>query len=47
MVNRIDEIYVVAAKRTAIGKLLGGSLKEFTAAELGGFAIRRQWNKLI
>lgn len=35
----MDEIYVVAAKRTAIGKL-GGSLKGFTAAELGGFAIK-------
>lgn len=35
----MDEIYIVAAKRTAIGKL-GGSLKEFTAAELGGVAIK-------
>lgn len=35
----MDEIYIVAAKRTAIGKL-GGSLKGFTAAELGGFAIK-------
>ena len=35
----MDEIYIVAVKRTAIGKL-GGSLKEFTGAELGGFAIK-------
>lgn len=35
----MDEIYIVAAKRTAIGKL-GGSLKGFTAAELGGVAIK-------
>jgi acetyl-CoA C-acetyltransferase len=32
-------VYIVAAKRTPIGSFLG-KLSNFTAPELGGFAIR-------
>ncbi len=39
------EVYIVAAVRTPIGSF-GGSLKQFTATELGGFAIKGAIDKI-
>lgn len=38
-------VYIVAAKRTAIGAFNGG-LSSFTAPELGGYAIRGALNSI-
>ena len=35
----VRDVFIVGAARTAIGAFLG-SLKNFTAPELGGFAIK-------
>jgi len=36
---KLSSVYIVAAKRTAIGSFLG-KISNFTAPQLGGFAIK-------